>query len=108
MAKADCPICEASDYRSCDACGNPIFEDRGRDAFGRELCAYCLTDAGWTALRRGGRADAARGSPERGDRAAPHSLPSHSVQLGLAGRHRTIAPGATTARSAKGGSRYAR
>lgn len=46
MAKADCPICEAAGYRSCDVCGNPIFEDQGRDAFGRELCAYCLTDAG--------------------------------------------------------------
>lgn len=44
MAEADCPVCEASGFRSCDECGNPIFppfDFRG----GPELCAYCEDEA---------------------------------------------------------------
>lgn len=54
MAEPHCATCEAMGYRSCDVCGNPCWEadDEGneqnlfRDAFGRELCAYCAAPTG--------------------------------------------------------------
>jgi hypothetical protein len=42
MARADCPFCEASGYRACDVCGNPVFPPIKRTALGLELCAYCI------------------------------------------------------------------
>ena len=39
MAAADCPICEAMGYRSCDQCGTPIFKPSRMP--GAELCGYC-------------------------------------------------------------------
>jgi hypothetical protein len=43
MAQADCTICEALGYRSCDKCANPVFEVAAGATV--ELCAYCLEDA---------------------------------------------------------------
>jgi hypothetical protein len=40
MAEPDCELCGLLGYRSCDDCGGVVF-NRKRDAFGRELCAYC-------------------------------------------------------------------
>lgn len=39
MGKADCPICEAQGFGSCDRCGNPTFD-------GGDLCDYCRPDSG--------------------------------------------------------------
>lgn len=47
VAEPDCELCKLMGYRACDVCGNPIGLDDGkglagvRDAFGRELCAFC-------------------------------------------------------------------
>lgn len=49
MAEADCAICEALGYRSCDRCGSPVFPDKAPqldDLLGEELCPYCLTPSG--------------------------------------------------------------
>lgn len=45
MAEPDCEICEASGYRSCDLCGNVVFEP-WRSPLGilREWCAYCVEE----------------------------------------------------------------
>lgn len=43
MAEADCAFCAASGYRSCDRCGNIVFE-YNPSALGVELCGYCLDD----------------------------------------------------------------
>lgn len=40
MAAPDCDLCALMNYRSCDTCGNPIF-DRWRSPMGVELCADC-------------------------------------------------------------------
>jgi hypothetical protein len=42
MAKADCPVCEMSGFRSCDVCGNPVFPPFDRSPLGVDLCAYCV------------------------------------------------------------------
>lgn len=42
MAAADCPICEAMGYRSCDRCGTPIFDVAALVEGEPELCGYCL------------------------------------------------------------------
>lgn len=42
MAEADCSICAASGYRSCDLCGCPVFPPFS--AFTRDICGYCLED----------------------------------------------------------------
>ena len=45
MAAADCGMCQAMGYRSCDVCSNVVFPDNVRDSpAGQELCAYCLHD----------------------------------------------------------------
>ena len=38
MAEADCDLCKDLGYRSCDQCGQPVFEPT---AFGPDLCGYC-------------------------------------------------------------------
>lgn len=44
MAEADCEVCEAMGYRSCDDCGRPTWEPENlfRDFFGFEWCTYCV------------------------------------------------------------------
>ena len=46
MAAADCAICEAEGYRSCDKCGNVVMSLDVLGPGGEELCAYCLEDLG--------------------------------------------------------------
>lgn len=46
MAEADCAMCAAMGYRSCDKCGNPVYSLDVLGPHGEELCAYCLEDAG--------------------------------------------------------------
>ena len=47
MAAADCGMCEAMGYRSCDVCGNPVFPGNLKESTaGRELCGYCLPSVG--------------------------------------------------------------
>lgn len=48
VADADCPMCEAMGYRSCDACGGPAWAEKNSMGLsnlfivdGRELCGYC-------------------------------------------------------------------
>lgn len=41
MAEPDCEMCAMIGLRACDNCGNPMQPNGVRDAFGRELCAYC-------------------------------------------------------------------
>lgn len=44
---ADCAHCRAEGSRACDECGNVVFARQvGLDPAGRDLCAYCLLDAG--------------------------------------------------------------
>lgn len=38
MATADCEMCALMGYRSCDKCGNVVFE---RSALGVDLCEWC-------------------------------------------------------------------
>lgn len=40
MSAADCDICEAMGYRTCDECEGVVF-DGFRDAEGRDVCAAC-------------------------------------------------------------------
>lgn len=40
MAAADCSICEALGYRTCDKCSGLVF-DNYRNALGFDLCAVC-------------------------------------------------------------------
>jgi len=54
MGKPHCAGCEMMGYRSCDVCGNPVFEVV-QHPLGLELCAYCRDDKGQAAT---GRADA--------------------------------------------------
>lgn len=46
MAAADCPICAALGYRSCDKCGTPVFEPIPG---GPDICGYCQESAPTTA-----------------------------------------------------------
>jgi hypothetical protein len=49
VAEADCGICEAMGYRSCDLCGGPAMtaalEHPYAVELGVEYCGYCLMDA---------------------------------------------------------------
>lgn len=40
MSAADCGVCEASGYRTCDECEGLVF-DGFRDEAGRDVCAAC-------------------------------------------------------------------
>jgi hypothetical protein len=43
MAEADCELCRAMGFRTCDVCGNVAFPQNIADSpKGRELCGYCL------------------------------------------------------------------
>lgn len=45
MAEADCGICLAMGFRSCDVCGNVVFPKNLEESpEGRELCGYCLPE----------------------------------------------------------------
>jgi len=45
MAKADCELCEIAGYRSCDYCGNVVFEhNKSGKALGLDVCGYCEED----------------------------------------------------------------
>jgi hypothetical protein len=52
MADACCAMCAAMGNRTCDVCGNPCWDadetnaqNRWVDAFGRELCVYCVPES---------------------------------------------------------------
>jgi len=40
--RADCSFCEASGFRACDMCGNPVFPPIQPTPMGLELCGLCL------------------------------------------------------------------
>ena len=45
MAEADCDLCRAMGFRSCDVCGNVVFpKNLEVSPVGRELCGYCLPE----------------------------------------------------------------
>ena len=60
MAEADCDLCAALGYRSCDRCGNPVFPEALEMCsvlgLSEELCGYCVSD-----VEASRSSDAARG-----------------------------------------------
>ena len=65
MARADCAICGAAGYRSCDFCGNPVFPPFTTSPLGVDRCAYCVADGVGAGPRKAGAKQESRQAPAR-------------------------------------------